>query len=71
LAEIISQVGVLVPPDDSAALADAICCLAHQPGLRSELAAKGRRYVEAHWSKKQVLANVLYAIESLSYDRLA
>ena len=42
--------GLLIPSDDRAALADAINQLANAPQLRSQMAASGRTFVEAHHS---------------------
>jgi glycosyltransferase involved in cell wall biosynthesis len=41
--------GVVVPPGDSQALAEALDRL-HQPGERAVLAAAGRTYVERHFA---------------------
>ena len=40
----------LVPPDDSAALADALSTLAADPARRADLGARGRQFVCAHHS---------------------
>jgi glycosyltransferase involved in cell wall biosynthesis len=40
--------GVLVPPDDAPALAEAICSLIENPARRAELAAAARRSVEKY-----------------------
>ena len=42
--------GLVVPPEDGAALADAIARLAGDPKLAAELGANGRRFVEAELS---------------------
>lgn len=48
---------LLVPPDDEAALADALAALAEDAGARGRLAAAGRRLVEARFSDRIVAAN--------------
>jgi len=45
---------LLVPPDDPASLADAIDRLAHDPGLRRQFAAAGRRMVEEEFSSERI-----------------
>lgn len=45
------ETGLLVPPDDPAALAEAIAYLLDNPGVSSRLAAQGRRWVEEHASR--------------------
>ena len=44
--------GLMVPPKDSAALADALALLIRTPGLRSQMGARGRQTVEQYrWEK--------------------
>ena len=44
--------GLMVPPKDSAALADALALLIRNPGLRSQMGARGRQMVEQYrWEK--------------------
>lgn len=66
LAEVVSQVGLVVPPEDPGALADAIGCLVDHPAIRSELAVKGRQFVETYWTKEHVLASFLNEINLLT-----
>jgi colanic acid biosynthesis glycosyl transferase WcaI len=56
LGGVVSQIGIIVPPNDGLALADAILELAKSPAMRSHLGKKGREYVCEHWSANQVLA---------------
>jgi colanic acid biosynthesis glycosyl transferase WcaI len=65
LAQVIDQVGRLVPPEDPRALADAILQLASQPDKQSELGRKGRFFVEQNWSKSQVLSKFLLETHQL------
>ena len=57
LGNIVSQIGITVPPNDGLALSKAILELARSPELRSRLGEKGREYVCGHWSEDQVLAH--------------
>jgi L-malate glycosyltransferase len=56
-AEIIQdgQTGLLVPPNDPAALAEAILKLLRDPDLAAELAASGRSYVAAEFSFQRLI----------------
>src|SRR5690606_8595237 len=47
--------GLVVPPEDPAAMADALRALAHDPLRRAELGANGRRYAEAQLSRDAIL----------------
>ena len=66
LSEVISQVGILVPPENPHQLAEAIQKLARQPELRIELGQRGRVYAVEHWSKEHVLNKFLKEVESIS-----
>ncbi|MGE3177091.1 MAG: glycosyltransferase family 4 protein [Vicinamibacterales bacterium] len=65
LTEIVSdgRAGLLVPPDDVAALAAALDRLLHDPALRRRMGTAGRASVEAHYSFERMIASVeaLYA----------
>lgn len=54
--------GLLVPPGDAAALADALTRLAQDPDLRHEMGAAGKQRVEAQFSLSSTVAalNNLY-----------
>ena len=66
LSEVISQVGILVPPENPHQLAEAIQKLARLPELRIELGQRGRVYAVEHWSKEHVLNKFLKEVESIS-----
>jgi colanic acid biosynthesis glycosyl transferase WcaI len=51
-----SQGGILIPPEDSQALAQAILLLAGDEKSREEMGLKGRSYVEAHLNKEDILS---------------
>jgi len=50
---------ILVPPDDAAALANAIAQLAADPQLRQDFGAAGRRLVETEFSSAQIGAQTV------------
>jgi len=51
-AQILREAGaVVVPPEDDAAVADAIRALAADPGLRAEMGQRGRAYVERFFDR--------------------
>jgi glycosyltransferase involved in cell wall biosynthesis len=52
------QTGLLIPPDDPRALADALTLLIASPSLREELGRKARLHVEEHHALHPILAAV-------------
>ena len=50
-----SQAGLLVPPEDAGALAQAVLRLTTEAGLRKKMAAQARQYAEAFWDREQIL----------------
>lgn len=69
LGEIVSQVGEMVRPEDSAALAEAIVGLANDPLKRHRLGQLGREYACQHLEKETVLADFRDALKALIPDR--
>jgi glycosyltransferase involved in cell wall biosynthesis len=61
------RTGLLVPPDDPAALADRICRLMRVPGLASRLGGAARAEARAGYSFDRMIA----AFESLYLSELA
>ena len=55
VAKVVEGCGIVVPPEDAAAFADAIAALANDAGRRSALGGAGRRYAEAHLGRGAVL----------------
>jgi len=55
VAEIVGRLGVVVPPQDALALADAILGLADNPERMRSLGQKGLSWVVENWSKEKVL----------------
>lgn len=58
LESVVSRCGLVVPPDDPVALAEAIRKLAHDPALRAELGRRGRRWAEANVDRNAVLTRM-------------
>jgi glycosyltransferase involved in cell wall biosynthesis len=61
-----SENGFLVPPHDSAALADAIGRLAVDPALRIRMGEAGRRLAETGFGDRQVAAETLAIYQTLA-----
>jgi colanic acid biosynthesis glycosyl transferase WcaI len=55
IGSVVAQCGMVVPPADSKALADAIGALADDPDRRAELGRAGRAFAEAHFELDSVL----------------
>ncbi len=60
-----ARAGVFVPPEDSHALAQAICELARHPDQRLDMGASGRRYIIANLSREQTARDYIAVLESL------
>ncbi|CAG9169332.1 glycosyltransferase WbuB [Cupriavidus respiraculi] len=58
LGRLLASCGVIVPPGDGGALADAIGALARDPDRRAELGAAGRAWAERHLDREAVLARL-------------
>jgi glycosyltransferase involved in cell wall biosynthesis len=58
-----SQGGLLVPPNDPKALADAIATLVDNPALRRELGARGRASVERLYNSDRMAEATLAVYE--------
>ena len=56
IAAIVSQTGLVVPPENPDALAKAIIDLYNDSSLRKSMALRGRHWVEGNWSKEKVLS---------------
>jgi glycosyltransferase involved in cell wall biosynthesis len=63
------ETGVLVPPDDPQALAEAVLALAHDPEARRRLAAAGRTLVENQHEQRQNARRVVALIEESARAR--
>jgi glycosyltransferase involved in cell wall biosynthesis len=57
--------GVQVEPGDAEAFSRALEHLAERPGLREQMGARGREFVERHYSKERLAADVLRLYEGL------
>jgi colanic acid biosynthesis glycosyl transferase WcaI len=49
-----AECGLCLPPEDPQAMTDAIIHLYHDRELRDRMGAKGREYVEEHYSRKRI-----------------
>lgn len=65
LTEIIvpGETGLLVPPNDPQALADAVCKTLADPEIAQSMGAKGRARVEAHFALGEQMRKVLDVLE--------
>jgi colanic acid biosynthesis glycosyl transferase WcaI len=57
IGKVVSEIGMIVPPNNSLAFSNAILALAESSEKRSRLGEKGREYICSHWSADQVLAH--------------
>ncbi|MDE2401323.1 MAG: glycosyltransferase WbuB [Burkholderiales bacterium] len=65
MAQVVSRCGLVVPPDDHAALALAIAALADQPATRRDMGVLARRFAEDHLAQKSVLRRWVQQIDDL------
>ena len=65
IAKVLELSGVIVPPEDSTALADAILYLARQPELCRRMGLAGRDYAVSHLSRDAVLLKFEEALKNL------
>lgn len=68
IGRVVGRVGVLVPPENSAALCESILELSKSPRQLKSLGDSGRSYVCDNWSKDIVLQKFLKQIENLLQD---
>lgn len=61
-----TQCGMIVPPEDGAALAEAICTLAANPQQRAALGLAARAYAEKELDKNAVLGRFEVALQELT-----
>lgn len=60
-----ARAGVFVPPEDSQALAKAICDLARNPERRRQMGVNGRQYILAKLSREQTAQDYISVLEQL------
>jgi colanic acid biosynthesis glycosyl transferase WcaI len=66
IGNVVSQVGVLVPPEDQPALCEAILKLGISPQVRTSLGMKGRAFVCKNWSTEPILKEFELQLRELS-----
>jgi colanic acid biosynthesis glycosyl transferase WcaI len=64
LNAVVSGCGLVVPPEDAAALSQAICQLADHPQLRLELGLKARKYAEANFGREAILEGIFAPMDT-------
>lgn len=64
IAHVVSQCGLVVPPEDGVALAVAIEQLADDSAAREMLGAKARRYAEENLARDAVLGRLVMQMQS-------
>jgi len=58
IASIVQQCGIVVPPGDVTALAEAVVHLANEPEKRTQLGQQARKYTLTHWDRQHVLGQL-------------
>ncbi|MDP9066014.1 MAG: glycosyltransferase WbuB [Pseudomonadota bacterium] len=58
LETVVSKCGLVVPPDDHAAFAAAVCRLADNAGVRTELGRRARNYAELNFERDAILGRL-------------
>ncbi len=61
---VVSSCGLVIPAEDSQALADAICKLVDETELRLELGRRARLFAEAHFERDAILERMFGSVES-------
>lgn len=69
IGRVISQVGVLVSPQDASGMSDAILSLVASPNQRRRLGEKGRKFVCENWSAEIVLPRFVEHLNKLMEGR--
>jgi colanic acid biosynthesis glycosyl transferase WcaI len=64
LHSVVSMCGLVVPPEDSSTLAEAIRKLSDEPEARFEFGRRARAYAEANFERDAVLGRVFGSLES-------
>jgi colanic acid biosynthesis glycosyl transferase WcaI len=61
---VVSQCGMVVPPQDPAALGDAICKLADDPRVRLDLGRSARAYAELNFEREAILRRIFGQLDA-------
>jgi colanic acid biosynthesis glycosyl transferase WcaI len=71
LGRVVSGCGLIVPPEDGAAMAAALRTLAADPARRGALGQAGRARIIAEWGRDAVLGRLALALEEIGRTRRA
>lgn len=69
VAQVVQGRGLLVPPEDGAALAQAVLTLAADAPLRVRLGAAARDYAQSHLQRDAVLARFVSDVQAMDAER--
>lgn len=58
IAEVVGEIGLVIPPENVQALSDAILRLSKNEPLRIELGERGRKFAEEYWSRHRILEDL-------------
>jgi colanic acid biosynthesis glycosyl transferase WcaI len=61
---VVSQCGMVVPPQDSAALGAAICNLADDPRARLDMGRCARAYAESNFEREAILRRIFGQLDA-------
>lgn len=68
IPDVIGEAGLVFPEANTAALAEQLRQMMHDPGLRRDLAARGRQRVLAHFTQAQVAADTIAVYRAMLDD---
>ena len=69
IAQVISKTGIVIAPEDTQALSNAILNLAKNEPLRKVLGLRAREYAESHWGYRDILDRVQAKMIALTQNR--
>lgn len=67
--QVISKTGIVIPPEDTQALSNAILNLAKNEPLRKALGFRAREYAESHWGYRDILDRVQAKMIALTQNQ--
>ena len=69
IEQVISKTGIVITPEDTQALSDAILDLAKNRHLRRALGLRAREYAESHWGYRDILDRVQAKMIAVTQNR--